>query len=174
MKIFKRLCCVALILLLSVYFNNCSSSSESKPKKQVVSFYDVWFSNGVDNDSDDYFSYLRLNFDLDVSSGSANLFVWIGVRFTDPLDTAGYYGYMESTVFTIDGSTREDAVFISVGSPNDELPEGSYDFLIQVFEESDPENPILEMASYNDDNFGDALTRYTDRRIHHRCGFNHL
>ena len=158
MKIFKRLCCFVLILLLAMYFNNCSSSSESKPKKQVVSFADVWFSNAVDNDSDGYYSYLRLNFDLDVSSGSADLFVQIYWRFTDPLDTAGYWNYMESTVFSINGTTSDDAVYISVGLPNDELPEWSYDFWILVYKESDPENPILEMASYNDDNYGDVLT----------------
>lgn len=158
MKIFKRLCCLALILLLSGYLNNCSSSSESKPKKQVVSFADVWFSDGIDNDQDGYYSYLRLNFDLDVSTGSTDLFVQVYWRFTDPLDTAGYWTYMESTVFSINGSTSDDAVYISVGSPNDELTEDSYDFMIWVYQESDPDNPILELASYNDDNFDNALT----------------
>jgi hypothetical protein len=158
MKIFKRLCYLALILLVSVHFSNCSSSSESKPKKQVVSFADVWFSDGVDNDKDGYYSYLHLNFDLNVSSGSTDLFVQIYWRYTDPLDTAGYWNYMESAVFTISGSTDGDAKYVSIGSPNDELPERSYDFMIWVYKESDPDNPILELASYNDDNFGDVLT----------------
>ncbi len=160
MKIFKRLCCFVIILLLSVYFSNCTSSSESKTKKQVVSFNNVWFSepDAVDNDGDGYYSYLHLNFDLDVSSGSTDLFIKVYYRYTDPLDTALYGFYMESVVFTIDGSTDADAKYISIGSPNGELQEGSYDFMIWVFKESDPNNAILELASYNDDVFEDVLT----------------
>jgi hypothetical protein len=158
MKIFKRLCCCVLSLLLSVYFTNCTSSTDPNPTIQVVSCADVWFSDTVNLDSDIYYSYARLNLNLDVSAGGMNIFVLLDVRVTDPLDTAGYHFYSEKETFRISGSTRDDSIFFSIGYPNTELPEGSYDFRIQVFKETDPENPILELAGNNDDTFKNVLT----------------
>jgi hypothetical protein len=156
MKICVRISSFIIILFLIFYLSDCTSSSESKP--QVISFADVWISNEVDADADNFYSYYRLNIDLDVSRNSAGLFVQVGVRVYDPLDTASYFLYMESEGFSIDGSIPDDAFFIAIGSPNTELPEGSFDFLIWVFKQSDRENPILELASHNDDNFGEVLS----------------
>ena len=158
MKIILRFFYIVLIILLAVFLANCTSSTDSKSKKQVVSFQDVWFSDAVDNDGDGYNSYARLNFDLDVSRGNLEVFVKIGVRFTDPLDTAGYYLYLESGSLVIDGTTTEDAVYIAVGYPNDELPEGGFDFLIQVCAQSDPEKVLVELSPANDDNLSNVLT----------------
>ena len=158
MKIILRLLYIVIVILLAVFLANCTSSTDSKSKKQVVSFQDVWFSDAVDNDGDGYNSYARLNFDLDVSRGSLEVFVKIGVRFTDPLDTASYYLYLESSSFVIDGATADDAVYISAGYPNDELPEGSFDFLIQVCAQSDPEKVLVELSPANDDNLSNVLT----------------
>jgi len=121
-------------------------------------FSAVNWSNGVDVDGDGYSSYARLNFDLDVNRGSVEVFVIVGVRFTDPMDTSLYYLYFESNSFVINGATTDDAVYLSVGLPNDELPEDHFDFLIQVFATSDPEFMLLELASYNDDDFNHVLT----------------
>jgi len=158
MKNMYRLCFIVLLLIWSVYFPACTSSTDSSSKKVTVSFQDVWLSDEVDNDQDDYVSYVRLNFDLDVSKGSKEVFVKIGVRVTDPMDTSTFYLYMQSIPFTISGTTTEDAVYIAIGYPNDELPEGIFDFLIQVCDQANPEDILAELAPANDDDFYDVLT----------------
>jgi hypothetical protein len=111
----------------------------------------------ADNDNDGYASYARLNFDLNVSRGNLNVFVKVGVRVTDPLDTATYYLYFQSDAFTITGATTDDAVYISVGSTNTELPQGSFDFVIQVFGESN-QKLLAQLSPTNDDNLENVLT----------------
>jgi hypothetical protein len=140
-----------------MYLCTCTSSSESKPKKQVVTFANVWFSDWIDNDGDYYPSYARLNFDLDVSRGSISVYVKVGVRVTDPVDTSDYLLYFESAAFGISGATTDDAVYIAVGDPNTELPQAGFDFVIQVFNEAD-QQLLAELSSANDDNLDNVLT----------------
>ena len=135
------LICIALLFLFST---QCTSPTKSKSKKTVVSIADIWFSDAVDNDGDGFYSYARLNFDLDVNTSSFEVFVIIGVRFYDPADTAAYYQYFKSVNFEISGTGSEDAKYISMGLPNVELPLFAYDFIIQVFASSNESTPVAQ------------------------------
>lgn len=130
MKLFK------IVLLLSgmlfFLFANCSSPSSSSDKT-VITFANIWLSDAEDNDGDGYNSYLRLNFDVNCNKSNLDINIKVGVRYTDPLDTATYYIYFESVNYTIHSDSQDDAVYISLGAPNMELFHGSYDFLIQVY-----------------------------------------
>ena len=140
-----------LFILPFVLLIQCNSKSTIKPEEpSVVSIRDVWFSDGVDNDGDGYFSYAHFNFDIDVNKGSMEIFIKLGVRVTSPSDTATYYIYFESVDFPVEGSTTDDAQYISIGDPNDELPQGRYDFLLQVFSSSDPNIVIAEASPATD------------------------
>lgn len=147
MKCFYTLLLILPLLLLV----QCNSKSTIKPEESsVLSIRDAWFSDSVDNDGDGYFSSAHFNFDIDVNRGSVEVFIKLGVRVTSPSDTATYYLYFESVDFIVEGSTTDDAQYISIGDPNDELPQGRYDFLLQVFSSSDPSTVIAEASPATD------------------------
>jgi hypothetical protein len=157
------LICAALLFLFST---QCTSPTKSKPKKTLVTIADVWFSDAVDNDGDGFYSYARLNFDLDVNKSSFEAFVVIGVRFYDPADTAAYYEYFKSADFEISGTGSEDAKYISMGLPNTELPLFAYDFILQVFASSNESTPVAQAIWSDFDELGnvpveESATDYT-------------
>jgi len=139
---------IFLFIVSSLFLIQCSSPKKSTTTTQTVSFADLWFSEMVDNDGDDFYSYGKLNFDIDVSSGSKNVFIVVGARFYDPQDTATYYQYFESSDFTVTETGDADAKYVSIGNPNDEFPQGSYDLLINVHDSADPDgNPIAQVSA---------------------------
>ena len=94
----QRFLTISLVLLFLFNCSNSTSSKKSTPT--IVEISDVWITEPIDNDGDGYNSYLKLNFDLDVNkSDSVEVFVLLGVRVTDPMDTASYYLYFESVDF---------------------------------------------------------------------------
>ena len=132
---------IALFLIIStVLFTHCNSPTDSKSPKQEVSVADVWFSDSEDFDGDGYNSYARLNIDVNVSSGSMDVFLEVGIRVHDPVDTLLYSLYATSPTITIDGSSQDDAVYLGI----DDLLQSGFDFLILVYRSSDTENPIAE------------------------------
>jgi len=158
--------CIAMLFLY-----DCSSPTKSKKSKTIVTINDVWITNAEDNDGDGYNSYLRLNFDLDVNKpDSVEVFVLLGVRVTDPMDTASYYIYFESVDFKIAGASTADGKYISVGSPNIELPMGVFDFLLEVYYSSDPNTRITyasktedaDMGGISMETFQEDIVIYTD------------
>ena len=140
-----------LVLALSgLFLWQCTTTKKSSTTKQQVTVQNVWFSDKSDMDGDGYNSYARLNFDINVSSGSKDVSVWLGVRETDPADTALYIPYFVFAAFAIEGSSDGDARYISIGDPNFELPWGRFDFLLQVFEgegASDENADVIAQAS---------------------------
>ena len=174
MKINLKNLSVLLLLLIIVLFSfQCDSPTKSK-RKQIVSLNSeqgIWPSNGKDYDHDAFYSSLYLNIDLDVSSGSIDVFVVLGVRFYDPSDTAGYYLYYTSPSFTVDGQTTEDGVAIVIGDPNVELPQWLYDFVIQVYKSSDPNgSPVLEVLP-SDPAYGEYLKEIPIEELETDRGF---
>ncbi|OGB61335.1 MAG: hypothetical protein A2Y94_15335 [Caldithrix sp. RBG_13_44_9] len=137
-----------MLVLSGIVLMMCSSPT--KEKEITVMISDVWFSDAVDNDNDSYNSSARLNFDVDVSEGVITLFVKLGLRITDPSNVAPFTLYLESTDFSITGSSPDDAVYISIGIPNDELAHGNYDFLLQVFSSANPDKVMDEVSSVSD------------------------
>jgi hypothetical protein len=137
-----------VLILSGIVLMMCSSPTEEKEVTVMIS--EVWFSDTVDNDNDGYNSYARLNFDVDVSEGVMTLFVKLGLRLTDPSNVAPFTLYLESTDFSITGSGPDDAVYISIGLPNEELPHGNYDFLLQVFSSANPNMVMDEVSSVSE------------------------
>ncbi len=140
---------VILIPLLTIFFSNCQKSQEST--KQTLTIKDIWITDSEDMDGDGYVSYYRLNFDLDVNTGSKDVFIWVGIQFYDQADTAQtYYEYIETLNFTVEGSSEDDALYIDIGKPNGELVQAGYDFLFIVHDASEPDTRLAE-ASDGDD-----------------------
>jgi hypothetical protein len=141
-----------IVPLLILQLVDCSSPTKSKSKPTVITITDIWFSDAIDNDGDGYYSEARFNFDLDVNKSSLEVFILLGIRVYDPEDTSTtYYQYLESDNFSIGGTGNEDARFIYIGLPNDELLMASYDFLLQVFVAgSNENNPPNAQATLSD------------------------
>jgi hypothetical protein len=136
-----------LFIVSSLFLIQCSNPKKSSKKTQTVSFADVWLSDWADNDGDYFNSYVKLNFDIDVSSDSKDVFVVIGWRQYDSQDTATYWIYFTSADFAITETGDADAKYVSIGSPNDEFPQGSYDLLINVHDSADPDGDPLAQVS---------------------------
>lgn len=141
------------------FFVTCTSPTKSnKSSKTIVQIANVWISDALDNDGDGYNSYVRLNFDLDVNKpDSIDVFVILGVRITDPMDTASYYVYFESIDFKIAGQSTSDGKYISIGSPNLEMPFGTYDFLLEVYFSADPNTRVAYATKTEDPDMGDIM-----------------
>lgn len=142
---------IRISLLLVIFFLlvfNCDSPNDSPPPTKIL-ISDLWFSDLVDTDGDEYLSYSRLNFDLDINKESVEVMVILWVRFTDPQDTASYYLYFESGDFTVYGDENQDVPrYIDIGSPGIELETGLYDFTLQVFPASSPDADAVASASW--------------------------
>ncbi len=119
----------ALFAILA-FFNTQCDDSTSSPEKSKVTFTNVYFSGEVDTDADDYASYAKLNYETEGNKDDLGVFVRIYKRDATESDTASYSFYMESIDYT---TGKSDSRNVEIGSPNDELPHGCYDFLIQLF-----------------------------------------
>lgn len=140
----NRINYIVVICLICIN-HSCDKSNEQQGTPNVT-IKSIWISDKVDDDDDGYSSYARLNFDLDTDFDESDVTVKLGVRDHSTNATQTYDVYFESAFFTIVGATSEDAVYIDIGSPNDELSKGRYDFLLQVFESSDPTEVIAEAS----------------------------
>lgn len=144
-----------IVPFLVMFIFQCTSPTKSNKTKTQVTVNNVWLTNEVDNDGDGYNSYLRLNFDLDVNrEDSTEVFVILGARVSDPLDTATYYLYFESVDFKISGTGSGDGKYISIGSPNLEISMGAYDFLLEVYFSSNPNTRIAHASKTDDPDMG--------------------
>jgi len=132
---------IALLMILNG--SACTKNSSSSTPALEITAKDIWFSDAEDLDDDGYVSYMKLNLDLDVNRSSLEVVVEVYVRLHDPADTAGYYPYFQSGAFAIGSDGTDDAVYISIGDPNIQLPQAEWDFGILVYNAGDPEEPVL-------------------------------
>ncbi len=131
---------------------------------EVVEFsvFSVNWTDTTDADGDGFSESRRLEIDVDVDDGATYdvYAVLYYARSTD--DTYTYY--YTTDYYTITG--REvDKFWIAVGNPNQELPSGSYDFLLEVYERTSDElvasaGPTDE-AELNDERFEDSSVPVT-------------
>ena len=146
------------IPIVLLFLFACSSSTKSnKRTPTVVTISDVWITDAIDIDGDGYNSYLKLNFDLDVNKpDSVEVFVLLGFRVTDPMDTASYYLLFESLDFKIAGSSAADGKYIGIElpNPNNEEYMGVFDFLLEVYYSSDPNTRIVYASESEDADMG--------------------
>ena len=137
--------------LIACFMLQCQKTQDPEPNP-TLSIKDVWISDIQDADQDGFVSSYHLNFDLDVSNGSMNVFVWLGFQVHDDADTAqSYYPYFESVNFTVEGTGESDAQYIEIGPSNIELPQGAYDFLLIVFDGSEEDKRLAEVSDSDDD-----------------------
>ncbi|MBN1998779.1 choice-of-anchor H family protein [candidate division KSB1 bacterium] len=138
-----------ILLCLMILSVRCTKDNPTKPSATstpTVTIKNIWFSEKIDDDKDDFYTYARLNFDLDTNMDHYEIIAKIGVRNHSDKASDLYDLYFESTLFTINGETVDDAVYMEIGSPNDELDKGNYDFLLQIFASSAPKKVIAEAS----------------------------
>jgi hypothetical protein len=137
---------IGISIVIIVFFWQCSSPTKpSNDKTSQLIIENIWVSDAVDNDEDGYYSNLYLNFDLDVANGSKEVFVKLGYKTTNA-GTQDFVLCFESVSFTVSGVTSEDAKYIELNDLDTELANGQYDFLLQVFEKTNPDQAIAEAA----------------------------
>lgn len=154
----KSILRILSICIITVVFTQCTSPTKSKTTPTKVTIKDVWITDTVDGDGDGYYSYLRFNFDLDVNKqDSVSVFVRLGRRVTDPLDTALYDLYFTSADFKIAGESESDAKYISIGFPNNEFSQASYDLLFEVYFSINPDNRIAVVGKSEYPDIGGVL-----------------
>jgi len=144
--------------LALLFMFDCSSPTKSKKTKTVITINDVWITDAIDIDGDNYNSYLRLNFDLDVNKpDSVEVFVRLGIRVTDPMDTASYGLIFESVDFKIAGESSADGKYIGIELPplqNNQPYMGVFDFLLEVYFSNAPDTRIIYASESEDADMG--------------------
>jgi len=140
---------LASVLLITLVID-CSSPTKSKKATQVV-IRDIWFTDLVDDDGDNFLSYARLNFDLDTNIESIEVLVKLWVRYADPTDTEDYTLYFASASFVVNGNNDSgDARYIDIGAPNTELDQDLYDFALEVYPGNNSEGDVVAVATFNE------------------------
>jgi len=110
-------------------------------------------SDVEDNDGDGYSSYRKLNMDVDVSSGTHTVYAKVYYK----LESSGSYNlYFTSNNFEITDNASGDAYWISIGSPNTELSHGSYDFKIEIYDDSNDQK-VASLAAGSDSDLAEEL-----------------
>jgi hypothetical protein len=118
----------------------------------------VSLTDAVDQNGNGYASTMKFSFDIDISSGSEDVFVVISVREHDASNNSTYTTYFTSTSFTINGDASEDAKYITLGDPNiAELSHNGYDILIQVYKADDETDVIAEASMSKFSEMGNVL-----------------
>lgn len=93
-----------------------------------------WWANVEDADRDGLSGYRELHFDVDCDVEAEKLvYAEIYVK-SGGSNESDYELYSVTSNFTVTGETATDAVWISVGEPNAELPFGAHDFLVEIYD----------------------------------------
>ncbi len=125
---FKKICLIVFIPLI-FFFDSCKKIEE---ENRTYSIDKVWWSDSIDTNQDGYAQYRKLNFDLLLVEKTT---ATVDARVYYKLDDASsytFYAYMGEQ--NAQGGSTDNNFFIPIGKPNKELPRGSYDFKIEVFE----------------------------------------
>lgn len=162
----KRLL-VLLLAMASLILISCELISSESEDEFEFSIFEAWWSDEVDEDGDGYYQFGRLNFDIDVDTGTH--LVWVRIYYR----TAGmgeYSLYYTTSEFEITEYDSEDAHWVAIGDPNPELNHGDYDFLIRVYSaggtnvvaEAGPEDEssLAEMSCEPSDEDGASYSVY--------------
>ncbi len=106
----------------------------------------------VDNDGDGARSSGRLNFDVDVSSGTDSVYAIVDYK---AFGTSSWSPYDITSSFAITGGSSDDAVSLLIGSGNVELPrvDLGYDFRIRIHSVE-----TAEQLTSRDDSVDDQLS----------------
>lgn len=103
------------------------------------------WGTGVDNDQDGAESVDSLIFDVDNGGGTES--VYAAVYYKSAVSST-WMLYYTTTTFSITGSESSDARYVTIGSPNTELSDGTYDFEVRVYA---PGGTLLDTYSATDD-----------------------
>ncbi len=120
----------------------CSTSTGRSSIKIAVK--DAWIEDEIDIDLDGYNSAANIYFEVS-SNRNANLVAAIYYRISGNTDDPTYYLYKQLESFSLDGT---DLYYGSVGNEGEEL-DGCYDFLIQIFLESNLDDAKAEISADN-------------------------
>lgn len=117
-----------LICFLILNFIFCGDNGVNNSETYTVA--DTWWTETKDDDADGYARYSRLNFDVDVSSGTHAVYVEIYYKLYNSGDYSLYYKTSDFEVTGISDSTWH---LIGVGGTNGELPHNCYDFELRIY-----------------------------------------
>ena len=121
--------------------------SNSKSTMETYSIYNAWWEDMQDFDEDGYTRYRKLYFDVDVSSGSYQVYAKIY-----KIPSIGLWRlYYTTSNFTITGNLSSDKYWVAIGSPNNELSHSIYDFRIRIYKAG----TSTEVVEYDNDNDSD-------------------
>ena len=153
MRYLKLLAAFFMMLMFFQCEETLTSTSKTTYEVGAVSF-----SDAVDQNGNGYASTMKFSFDIDISSGSEDVYVVISVREHDASNNSTYTTYFTSTSFTINGDASEDAKYITLGDPDiAELPHNGYDILIQVYKADDETDVIAEASMSKFSDMGNVL-----------------
>lgn len=139
---------IPLILLIFASFI-LSTCSDSDPVRSLkVRFLNAWIENFSDQDSDQYGTFAELHFEIE-SNQPATLMALVGFRNSNNTSDPSYYVYKQTEAFDLDGT---DILYTTLGAESEEIAEGCYDFMIQIFDIDDTEKVLAQINAENTSN----------------------
>lgn len=112
------------------------------------SFSNVWWSNSVDVDGDQFTHFRELNFDVDVVEDEDRI-VYAKVFYLHP-DSTDYTLYDSTSYFTVRGITNSDKYKVSIGPTKTELDSNLYNIMISIYEIVNISDRSVELSTSGD------------------------
>jgi len=131
-----------------------TASQDDETNTLSYSIYSAGMSDVEDTDGDGYSRYRKLNLDVDVSSGTHTIYAKVYYKSTS---SSSYSFYFTSSDFNITDNASDDAFWIAMGSPNPELSHGSYDFKVDIYDDSNDQKVASVDAGSDSDLAGELF-----------------
>jgi len=117
-----------LICFLVLNFIFCGDNGVNNSETYTVA--DTLWTETKDYDADSYTQYRKLNFNVDVSSGTHAVYVEIYHKLHN---SSSYSLYYKTSDFEVTGISDSTWHMIGVGGINGDLPHNSYDFELRIY-----------------------------------------
>jgi hypothetical protein len=126
--------------------------------------YDTWWEQGIDSNGDGYTEARMLYTDVDATDGGSHT---IYLKIYYKLASSSTWSlYFTTPNYLITADSGNDAIWVAVGSPNQELSMNVYDFKVEVYETG---NPVIAVTGdpSTDSDLNDELfeTAAEDQRV---------
>lgn len=131
------------LFVFSIILSTCSESDHVRKSSLKVRFNNAWIENFSDQDTDGYGSSADISFEIE-SNNLVTLAVIVGYRASGT--NGEYYFYKQTENFELNG---KDVFLTSLGAESEEIAEGCYDFLLQVFDVNNSENILAQVSADN-------------------------
>jgi hypothetical protein len=138
------------IVIIALFLTYCTSPTKSKKKvEQSVAIDNIWISDEVDNNENGYYSSMRLNFDVRVTTGEIVAHIAVGIYRESDNALVGYDALYEQTI-----SDTWESYYFDISDEIGDFPADRYWIALLVLDTQNEENVYATATPSTDPELG--------------------